>query len=119
MTTESMYYANSIKGGNSNTFLDVTLTTIAGITCLFGLLFLVDPETFAKVTGAGTTLLEIPVRLQGDATAAIRSKRTTELELLLRTAGRRMEMIGLLARHRTSYVRGIRRLISRKRRWNT
>ena len=72
-----MYYANSIKGlgpgDDGNTFLDVALGTIAGIACLLGLLFLVDRETFAKVTGGGggpagttTTRPEIPVGLRGE-----------------------------------------------------
>ena len=63
-TTKSMYYTNSTKG--SNTALDITLGTIAGIVCLFGLLFLVDRELYYTVVIASGERI-IPTRLRGDA----------------------------------------------------
>lgn len=59
-----MYYTNSTKG--SNTALDITLGTIAGIVCLFGLLFLVDRELYCTIVAAGGGRI-IPARLRGDA----------------------------------------------------
>ena len=59
-----MYYTNSTKG--SNTALDITLGTIAGIVCLFGLLFLVDRELYYTVVTASKERI-IPARLRGDA----------------------------------------------------
>ena len=60
-----MYYTNSTKG--SNTALDITLGTIAGIVCLFGLLFLVDRELYYTVVSIAGGERIIPARLRGDA----------------------------------------------------
>lgn len=44
-----MYDANTSRG--SNTFVNVAFGILAGVVSLLGLLFLIDRETFAQVTG--------------------------------------------------------------------
>jgi hypothetical protein len=56
VSTNSLYNNNTNRG--SNTFVNVTLGIIAGVAALFGLLFLIDRETFRDVTG----IEEIPIR---------------------------------------------------------
>lgn len=49
VSTNSLYNKNTSRG--SNTFVNVTLGILAGVATLFGLLFLIDRETFKDVTG--------------------------------------------------------------------
>lgn len=48
-TANDLYNNNTTRG--SNTFVNVTLGILAGITMLLGLLFLIDRETFTQLTG--------------------------------------------------------------------